>query len=556
MAGFFQQNFASATRYPIAAYSLGTYAQDEWTVTRNLKLTLALRVDRNSNETCRKNCFARLVNNFNEIDHNINTPYNQSVLANQAELFASLQPVVWQPRLGFAYSPWSGKTVFRGGIGLFSDLYPAYIDRYTGIINPPTTSTFTINPTKANPAAIPLMPGAPGGVYQQASNNNAAFQTQFTGGGTLGSIQAVVPTFSAPNFYAVPNHFKNAAYEEWNFAIQQELARKTSLTLNYVGNHGYDLIIRNNGANAYSATGFGGLPLAPVDPRFGLVRNLTNAGVSNYNGVTATVVQKFTQGFQASLNYTWSHAIDESSNGAFNQYSNNTVGDSLRYQIDPLNLRRFNYASADYDFRQLLSVSYIWQLPFKSSSKATNLAIAGWSISGVLYKRTGAPYSVINQAIPTTVMKGNPGGNVLASFLGGPTPNCSVGLSLSVGCLQTAQFEVTPFAPGSAPFPGAVPQTDFGTVSRNHFRGPGYFNTDLSIKKNFRVTDSGLTFGFGANAYNVLNHPNFANPDDSITSGTFGQIQSTVTPASSPYGNFQGSAVSGRVLQLELSMKF
>ena len=153
-------------------------------------------------------------------------------------------------------------------------------------------------------------------------------------------------------------------------------------------------------------------------------------------------------------------------------------------------------------------------------------------------------------------MKGNPGGNVLASFLGGPTPNCSVGLSLSVGCLQTAQFEVTPFAPGSAPFPGAVPQTDFGTVSRNHFRGPGYFNTDLSIKKNFRVTDSGLTFGFGANAYNVLNHPNFANPDDSITSGTFGQIQSTVTPASSPYGNFQGSAVSGRVLQLELSMKF
>ncbi len=330
---FFQQNFASATRYPIAAYSLGTYAQDEWTVTRNLKLTLALRVDRNSNETCRKNCFARLVNNFNEIDHNINTPYNQSVLANQAELFASLQPVVWQPRLGFAYSPWSGKTVFRGGIGLFSDLYPAYIDRYTGIINPPTTSTFTINPTKANPAAIPLMPGAPGGVYQQASNNNAAFQTQFTGGGTLGSIQAVVPTFSAPNFYAVPNHFKNAAYEEWNFAIQQELDRKTSLTLNYVGNHGYDLIIRNNGANAYSAPslafpsgGFGGLPLAPVDPRFGLVRNLTNAGVSNYNGVTATVVRKFTQGFQASLNYTWSHAIDESSNGAFNQYSNNTVG--------------------------------------------------------------------------------------------------------------------------------------------------------------------------------------------------------------------------------------
>jgi hypothetical protein len=105
-------------------------------------------------------------------------------------------------------------------------------------------------------------------------------------------------------------------------------------------------------------------------------------------------------------------------------------------------------------------------------------------------------------------------------------------------------------------FQSTATQTDFGNVSRNHFRGPAYFNTDLSIKKNFRITDSGLTFEMGANAYNVLNHPNFANPDDSIADGTFGQIQSTVTPASSPYGNFQGSAVSGRVLQLELQVKF
>ena len=63
-------------------------------------------------------------------------------------------------------------------------------------------------------------------------------------------------------------------------------------------------------------------------------------------------------------------------------------------------------------------------------------------------------------------------------------------------------------------------------------------------------------FTIGANAYNILNHPHFANPDDSITSGTFGQVQSTVVPASSPYGNFQGSSVSGRVLQLEMQVKF
>ncbi len=97
-----------------------------------------------------------------------------------------------------------------------------------------------------------------------------------------------------------------------------------------------------------------------------------------------------------------------------------------------------------------------------------------------------------------------------------------------------------------------VPERGFAFL----FRGPAYFNTDLSIKKNFRVTDNGLMFEMGANAYNILNHPNFANPNDSLSSGSFGQIESTVTPASSPYGNFQGSAVSGRVLQLELQVKF
>lgn len=75
---------------------------------------------------------------------------------------------------------------------------------------------------------------------------------------------------------------------------------------------------------------------------------------------------------------------------------------------------------------------------------------------------------------------------------------------------------------------------------------------DRAVKKNFRVTER-FTFELGANAYNVLNHPNFGS---SLTSGTFGTIQNTVVPASSPYGNFQGSAVSGRLLQLELGLSF
>jgi hypothetical protein len=101
-------------------------------------------------------------------------------------------------------------------------------------------------------------------------------------------------------------------------------------------------------------------------------------------------------------------------------------------------------------------------------------------------------------------------------------------------------------------------RTNFGNVPRNSFRGPRYFDTDLSIKKNFRISkgENGLNFTIGANAYNILNHRNFGNPDNFRLSGTFGTLQNTVVPASSPYGNFQGAAVSGRILQLEAQVKF
>jgi hypothetical protein len=79
-----------------------------------------------------------------------------------------------------------------------------------------------------------------------------------------------------------------------------------------------------------------------------------------------------------------------------------------------------------------------------------------------------------------------------------------------------------PHASQFAPSP-----TTFGTIPRNSFRGPGYFNTDLGLKKTFRLTER---FGFtlGANAYNILNHPNFANPVSDLSSSAFGTIINAV----------------------------
>jgi hypothetical protein len=530
-----RRQFSAATHYPLSSYSMGWYAQDEWRVNSQFKLTASLRLDRNSNLTCLKNCFAKFAGGFDAISHDVNTPYNQSILTGQRQLFDGLERLVWQPRFGFTYSPNKARnSVIRGGAGMFSDLYPAQVTDLL-ITNAPTVSIFQISG-----AGTPVF--GPGGGFDLAASDNAAFHSAFANGGTLKSIQAQAPAFTGPNYYTVAPNFRNPRYAEWNLEFQQAFGNKTVATLGYVGNRGSSLAVQQNGINAYcKVCPFGTLPRSAPDPRFGRIRELTNQGISNYNGLTATLTRRLTKGFQGSLNYTWSHALDDISNAGFDPYSLNGAGEALLYQIDPKNLRHYNYGNADYDFRQNFSATYIYEMPspFKENRRL-NSVVGGWVTSGVIYKRTGPPYSVVDSNLTGQLTGNNSGNAILPYFLGGSVPNCKV----DIPCLNPAQFTVNG-------------QNTFGNISRNQFRGPGYFDMDMTIKKNFRITESGLTLSFGANAYNVLNHPRFANPTNDLAYGSaFGFIQSTVTPASSPYGNFQGSAVSGRVLQLELEVKF
>ena len=105
-------------------------------------------------------------------------------------------------------------------------------------------------------------------------------------------------------------------------------------------------------------------------------------------------------------------------------------------------------------------------------------------------------------------------------------------------------------------FAKAANQHDFGNIPRNSFRGPGYFDTDLNLTKTIPIHER-YRFTIGAFFYNILNHPNFDNPYNNVAVGsTFGQILETVSPPSSPYGSFQGSAVSGRVIQTQVKFSF
>ncbi|HEY3971362.1 MAG TPA: carboxypeptidase regulatory-like domain-containing protein [Candidatus Sulfotelmatobacter sp.] len=532
----FAQRFPTRLEQPMAMYSMGLYFQDQWRVNRNLKLTMTLRADRNSDMVCQTNCFSKLAGgDFSQITHDTATPYNQLIIANQHSAFPNIERVVMQPRFGFAWDPRGNqKTVLRGGVGLFSDLYPGTI-----------VDTFARTSPNLNSFVLGGLPYSPdeGAISAEATaqSTNAAFAANFTNGG---NSQTLPPGAARPTYNSVVNTLKNPKYLEWNFEVQQAIGPKTSLSLNYVGNKGYDEFINNAFENSYSTNGFVGLPSTKPDDHFGIVTLLNNSGISNYNGLTGTVTRRFTAGFTGTFNYTWSHALDDVSNGGVLPFSN---GDSFLNQISPISLRSLNYSNSDYDVRHNISANYVWELPFKANG-FLNKAVSGWVLSETFFWRSAYPYTVYDSAAPAGAVSGLGNASsltILPDFLGGSTPSClypGIGAN-PTQCLQGSQF--TPV--GS--------ETNFGNIPRNSFRGPHYFNSDISILKNIPLTER-ISLGLGANAYNVFNHPSFANPVSDTSSSQFGTIRSTVEPPTSPYGAFVGSAVSGRLLQVQARLTF
>jgi Carboxypeptidase regulatory-like domain len=546
-ADLFQQRFPQRQSQPIALYSLGIYAQDQWRITPHFKMDLSLRADHNSNPVCQTNCFNRLADNFGSVTHDVNEPYNQVIQTGLHTAFAETDTLLWQPRIGFAWSPFGNDaTVIRGGAGIFYDLFPAVIiDRFAR--NSPGVNSFNL--------VGPLSPAEPNNIFTLGQQYNQLFNQGFANGATLASLatasgNAGLIPFNGINFSSVDNSFHTPQFQEWSFEIQQAMGTKSSLTLRYVGNHGIHIPITDPWSNAFCRPGGCAasntvIPAAPADPRFRQVTNLSSSAVSNYNGFTASLQRKFSQ-VQFQFNYTWSHAIDEVSNGGVNPFSN----DSQIGQIDPTSLRRLNYSNADYDARHAVTMNYMWDPGFKFNNGFLDNTLGGWTVGGTIFWHTGLPYSAYYGNAATSFIGNFPtvaGGGVLTpSFLGGNIPSCE---RPTRSCLDPTQFAVN--AGGGVIDPGAT----VGNVRRNAFRGPGFFDTDLQLMKNFKLTER-WRFGVGATAFNLFNHPNFANPVGDLSSPNFGTIQATVTPPTTPIGAFLPADVSGRIIQLQARITF
>lgn len=551
----FTQRFASSTDLPIDIYNMGLYAQDEWRVKDNFTLTLALRAEHFSNPVCETSCFGRFVDPFNQLNHSVAVPYNQALATGQSQALSGFIPVVWEPRMGFAWQPFGSarSMVVRGGIGIFADEFPATVaDNFSG--NPPLLNGFTVGNDYGVPCPSSASGCTPTNIFADAANSNKAFLSGFAAGDTLAQIEASDPAFVPPGVAASDKQSHVPTYYKWSLGIQQGIGSKTVLAINYEGNHGIYEVVQNSSVNAYCppsacALGFAGLPAVAPDPRFGTVSVFTNAGVSNYNGVTLSATHRYSSGL-IQANYTWSHSFDDVSNAGILPFSTTAYANQ-----DPNNIAGA-YGPSDYDVRQYLSVDGVYMLPFKRLMMGrgpnwfANGVLDGWQISGEMFARTGMPFSVIDGNDSGALSADNYGGTLFANFSGTSIPSCGMGAATFNGtpCLSASEFSPAINAAGA----GA-----FGNSSRNEFRGPGYTDMDLSLMKYTNIPHTErMRLGIGAQAYNVFNHPNFATPINNMSSTAFGRILSAVGPPTSVLGSFLGGDASPRLLQITAKLTF
>lgn len=518
----YQQSFSALSAAHIRLYSLGFYVQDEWSVSKSVKVTYGIRFERDEDPVCLDHCFARMNQQFGTAGYQggISIPYNQTITTGLSTAYKSLEPIIPEPRLGIVFAPWGqNKTVFRGGVGLFSNLFPGNVAQNLFKNSPnvftPTVSSGTVglstDPTSGQAAAIA---------------SAQAFENGFSRGFTLAQIQAALGTtkFGLPSYYSPPQNFVAPKVIEWSFEIEQPLTSHDVLAVTYAGNHGYDEPLTNADANAYIngtsryPNGFGGLPFSAPDPRFLTVTQALTSGISNYDGLTVQLRHAFNLGFQGQLGYTWSHAL-----GIVGIYN-------------PFNLQS-GYSNLNFDVRNALTADIVWKAPWHFSNRFLNSVTRDWTLGSKFYAYSGRPFSATNTKIPGQINSiGGVGNTVLADLI---VPS-ALGTTCGHSAVNTQCLIASDFASSTA-------QDDFGNIPPNSFYGPGYFDIDAQVTRGFKLSER-FTFSLGAQTYNLLNHPNLALHNGNVSSNGLGLITADVSPPNSIYGTGQGAAVSGRIL--------
>ncbi len=445
----------------------GLYAADDWRVTTKLTLNIGLRWEYYSPYTEVGN---RIVN-FN--------PATVSLMMAGANGVSSTANVGsdwtdFAPRFGFAYQLLN-HTVIRGGFGLF------------------------YNPNGNGGALLRLDRQAPFGPIVIFSPGDEFVGRQVSQGLPPNpGLNLGVLTNPTGNVIGIPGNFKNAYAEQFNLTVEQEVAPwKTLFKLGGVGNLGRRL---GNGWNPNQPVPGPGAtgprrPFYSADPNLADITYYTSDGLSEYYALQASAEKRLSNGLTGLLGYTWAHSIDDVSTD---------FGGGTGTPQDP-RCRFCDRGNSAFDMRHRFTLSFTYQIPGFNEHGLRGAILGGWQVNGLLQAQTGLPFTPQLQT-PTV----NTGTGSRPNLVGNP------GLAN-----PTIHMWFNPAAFASPA------QYAYGNAGRDILFGPGRTNLDASLFKDFHPTER-LTAEFRAESFNILNHPQFGQPNASIGNGAVGTITSTV----------------------------
>ncbi|MGB0051385.1 MAG: carboxypeptidase regulatory-like domain-containing protein, partial [Terracidiphilus sp.] len=428
------------------------YGEGDWRANSRLTINLGLRLDVNTAWSDR-----------NHLQQNFDFK-TQSFLSPNQPLYGTTVDAA--PRVGLNYDPFGhGKTVIHAYYGLF------YLPLQFGanfVANNPAYQSYSVNVFQVSSLAYPeANPTLPAGTQ---------------------------------NVSIMPSDVHDAYSDNWLFGVQQEVARDTVLTVNYVGNEDQRMQAGQN---------FAAVNLNPANwitdsgrPYSGFANeNLEACELSgSYHSLQAGVRHNVGK-LNYEANYTWSHTIND-----FVNFLNNPS--------DPYDLKK-DMGNADVDVRHNFTASMTYNFPeLNGSNLFERTALGGWQTSSIVQTRSG---DALN---PT----------IVGTFFGLPTRPNFTGASIRKsggswpnGVYNTAGYEVEPNFNGNPGDPSTL-----GNVPRNSLPGPAFFQWDFSGMKNFPVTEK-IKVQFRGDLFNILNHPNFGNPTDMGICTAIGTIPGTTT---------------------------
>ena len=437
----------------------------------------------------------------------------------------------FSPRLGLAWNVHgNSKTVVRAGWGLFYDAFSQ--DFFAG--------------------QLPFNTFNPGPAFNPVGPSPILFSFS-----TVDTIQNNVPIFTDfldSDVFAVDPKLRTPYVQNYNLNIQRELFRNAVFEIGYVGSHGtrlfrYRDINQPVNPSVSSARPFDNGPFAPSGGTFFYVNQLETTAISNYNALQTSFSLRDRRGFTVQANYTWSHSIDNASDGQ--DYVANAT------QPDNSFCTKCEKANSNFDGRHRFVVAASYALPnlFESHPRLGN----GWQLNTVVTVRSGNPfhltlfddYNNTGEFFPRPDLIGDP-------YAGTHAPDQFINLAaFKVPCT------LDPSGDGSAA--SCIPGTwHFGSLGRNALRGPGYQNVDFSIFKDTKLTEN-LRMQLRAEVFNIFNHPNFSNPllpsfaadmtssIDPVTGHGTGFLPITVTPDVGIGNPFLGG---GGPRDIQLAVKF